>query len=200
VKGCIHSESALFQACYTALLFLFLVTTVSRAEIRVYPSPGDLSSIAHLKPCTRYTVRVNGQSSFVYTSDNYWQPGDSYPKRLTDSVAFTGFDFRDEPATVEITYQGTLHSVKIRPGIDSRALQNYSLSGNTISFTLTDSRYLSIEVNDQLYPLFLFADTIETVRPSDYDVVFGAGVHTIGSQYALSSGQRVYIEGGAVVF
>jgi len=174
--------------------------TITPSNLKVYGSPGSFAGIKHLAPGTSYSVKVNGKSSFVYKSDNYWKSGDTYTRRLSDSVSFTNFEFKNEPATVEITCNFTVNTVRIRPNIDSLSLSNYSRSGNKISFTLNESKYLSIEVNNQKHPLFIFADTTQTVTASDYDIKFAApGVYNIGSKYQLSAGQRVYIEGGALV-
>lgn len=169
-------------------------------SVKTYGSPGSFAGIQHLAPGTSYSVKVNGLNSFVYKSDNYWKSGDTYTKRLSDSVSFTNFEFKNEPATVEITCNFTVNSVRIRPSIDSLSLTNFSRIGNKITFTLNESKYLSIEVNNQKHPLFIFADTTQTVTATDYDIKFAApGVYNIGSKYQLSAGQRVYIEGGALV-
>ncbi|MFZ4544296.1 MAG: T9SS type A sorting domain-containing protein [Saprospiraceae bacterium] len=169
-------------------------------SVKTYGSPGSFAGIQHLAPGTSYSVKVNGLNSFVYKSDNYWKSGDTYTRRLSDSVSFTNFEFKNEPATVEITCNFTVNSVRIRPNIDSLSLTNLSRNGNKITFTLNEPRYLSIEVNNQKHPLFIFADTTQTVAATDYDIKFAApGVYNIGSKYQLSAGQRVYIEGGALV-
>ncbi|MFZ4457329.1 MAG: hypothetical protein ACOYOT_14040, partial [Bacteroidales bacterium] len=182
--------------CFLAII---LISISMIAEVKVFSSPGDLSAIPHIKGATNYSVKVNGQSSFVYKSDNYWTASDNYARKYSDSVAFTNFEFKNEPVNVEINCNFAVNSVRIRPNIDSLDLSDYSVTGNTIRFTIDKSKYLSVEVNNKKYPLFIFADTIETVKPTDYDVKFAAGVHNLGSKYELTAGQRVYIEGGAVV-
>ena len=165
------------------------------STVNTYSSPGDLSLVPHLKQSTDYTVTVNGKSSFVYESDNSYDGG-LVPTsiRSQKKAAFTNFDFANETVTVKVSCNFTVNTVDIRPKNDS---VTFTRSGNTITFTLTKSKYLSVEVNDRLKPLFIFADSLET--PPAASLVFGPGIHNIGSKFPIASEQTVYIAGGAVV-
>jgi hypothetical protein len=184
----------LTQFCIVLILFIFNYFN-GYSEIKTYSSPGDLTNVPHLKQSSDYTVKVNGQSSFVYESDNSWDGGGK-PSiiKMQDKAAFTNFDFINETVTVEVTCNFTINNVTIRPKNDNITFKQ---AGNTISFLLSKSKYLSIEVNDRKRPLFIFADNLET--PPVADIVYGPGIHNIGTKFQVASNQTIYIAGGAVV-
>jgi hypothetical protein len=131
------------------------------------------------------------------------------------------FDFRDS-IEVAVTARRSFTRVRIRP-----AGTTPSVDGRTIRFTLTQPRNLSIELDgDIFHNLQLFAGapdksdaaagapetgnaaagTPQTSAPgagaADTGTVrtlyYGPGVHDIGTVH-LTSGQHVYLAGGAVV-
>lgn len=162
------------------------------ADVVVHPAPGDLSSVEHLAESVDYTVTVNGQPSFVYETDDYWKDGHcSQP----DKVSFTSFSFEGGAASVVIDCNFPVSSVTIKPTRDDVA---FTQNGDRITFTLTEPKQLSVEVNDLKKPLFVFAE-----EPDEPDLtaehVFGPGVHHIGTKYPVGEGERVYLAGGAVV-
>jgi hypothetical protein len=113
------------------------------------------------------------------------------------------FDFS---GTVEVFVRknnGNAQSVKIRP---SSYEIKPTLNGNSISFTLTEPKKISIEFDgDKLHNLHVFANPIETFpTPGDTNVVyFGPGVHLPkdlpGDAFNIPTGKTVYIAGGAIV-
>jgi len=176
-------------------LLFFSCYQVANAELKTYGSPGDLSKVPNLLESSDYSVKVNGKPSFVYETINDWDGGGHpNPIRMEQKAAFTNFDFKDETVKVEVTCNFEVNSVTIRPKNDS---VTFTQKGNTISFSLTKSKYLSIEVNDRKRPLFVFADSIVTAPKAD--IVYGPGIHVIGSKFPLTDNQSVYIAGGAVV-
>jgi len=178
-----------------ALFFLFSCIN-SFATVKTYGSPGDLSLTPHLKQSADYTVTVNGRSSFVYETDNYWDGGGNpIIRRMETKAAFTNFDFGNEVANVEVTCNFPINSVTIRPKSDN---VSFTQTGNKISFSISKSKYLSVEINDRLKPLFIFADSL-FVPPVAPAITYGPGIHNIGPQVALAPNQTVYIAGGAVV-
>ena len=113
--------------------------------------------------------------------------------------SFAAFDFSGF-VDVSVTYsRGKVESTRIRP-------LSYGITpvvkGNTITFSLSQPRNISVEVNgDIFHNLQLFANPIEDARPSpnDPDVIFyGPGVHQIG-RTPIASGKTVYLAGGALV-
>ncbi len=116
---------------------------------------------------------------------------------MNSSVA--SFDFSGV-VDVSITYnKGAIQSAKVRP-------LSYGITplvkGNTITFSLTQHRNLSVEVNgDIFHNLQLFANPIEVNRPDSNDpnvIYYGPGVHRVG-RVNVASGKTVYLAGGALV-
>lgn len=162
------------------------------ASVIVYPSPGDLSAVEHLQASVDYQVSVNGQPSFVYETDNYWE----HPARmLPDRAAFTYFDFEGGPVQVEIDVGFEVQSVTLRPRRDG---VSFTQVGNKITFTLSEPKLLAVEINDRSRPLFLFAEKPEAPDTTAQHY-FAKGVHHLGAKYPIAAGERVYLEGGAVV-
>lgn len=162
------------------------------ANVVVYPSPGDLAEVEHIEASTDYTVTVDGKSSFVYETDNYWMHVD---RMSSDKAAFTYFDFDGGPVTVTVEANFAVQSVKIRPNNDG---VSFTQKGNTITFTLTEPKQLAVEINDTSRPLFIFAEKPE-MPDTTAQHYFKKGVHHIGAKYPIGPGERVHIEGGAVV-
>ena len=174
------------------LLFVFN-SQKAFSEVTVHPAPGDLSTVEHLTQSADYTVKVNGQTSFVYETDNncYEVPG----KRYQDVVAFTSFDFKNEKVTVEVTCNFTVNSVVIRPKSDNVA---FTKTGNIITFELNDPKYLKIQINDGKRPLYIFSDSTE-VAETNAKYYYGPGVHDVGTRFPIDANSTVYIAGGAVL-
>jgi len=139
-----------------------------------------------------YTVKVDGNSCFVYETDDYWA---NSPASRPDTAAFACFSFQNESVTVEVTCNFTADAVLIRPKSDH---VSFTKNGNKITFTLTEPKKLCVEVNNRNRPLFIFADEPDTPDTTAHHY-FGPGVHYIGARYAVAPNERVYIAGGAVV-
>ncbi|MEI6076524.1 MAG: hypothetical protein WCS94_13160 [Verrucomicrobiota bacterium] len=184
-----------FRSCYLGTVALALVlASVAQAQpqVTLYPAPGDLSTVEHLRESTDYTVSVNGRPCFVYESENYWQHD---ARMAADKLAFAIFDFKGGPATVEVNCKFAVNTVKIRPVNDN---VQFTRDGNKITFTVNGPKQLSIEVNDRKRPLFIFAS--EPEQPdTNAQHYFGPGVHHIGAKYPVKANERVYLAGGAVV-
>lgn len=169
-------------------------------KVVIYPAPGDLSGVAHLSACQTYTVKVNGQPCFVYYTDNYFRGDGPRPEK---GASFALFSFaeparagtRRAPVHVEVECPFGVNSVQIRPtpfGIQP------TVTGNKVSFQLTEPRKISVEINGRQHPLFIFADEVDEPNRSAKHY-FGPGVHQIGDRYVIKSNQKVYLAGGAVV-
>ena len=116
------------------------------------------------------------------------------------SSSMACFDFAN---TVEVSVTSNrrdIRSARIRP-------LSYGMkpevNDHTLTFTLTEPRNLSIEINgDTVGNLHLFASSIETDRPDPHDpnvIYFGPGLHAKQGELRVSSGKTVYLAGGAVV-
>ncbi len=113
--------------------------------------------------------------------------------------SMTSFDFS---GTVEVCIslnKGSIESAQVRP-LSYGILP--SVKGNTITFSLSQPRNISVEVNgDIFHNLQLFANPIEVNRPDPTDpnvIYFGPGIHSIGS-VIVPSGKTVYLAPGALV-
>lgn len=75
-----------------------------------------------------------------------------------------------------------------------------SADGSTVELTLERPQKLSVEINDRLNPLFLFADAPD-VPDLDATYYFGPGLHRLPGDGTLElrSHERVYIAAGAIV-
>jgi hypothetical protein len=149
----------------------------------------------------------------VRTPGGAWQPVSCYlatvsmvdtstGRGLVQNTSMAYFDFA---GTVEVmvTYtKAAIKSARIRPL--SYGIEPSLRHGDTLTFTLTEPRDLSIEVNDDIFDnLQLFTNPIEQGAPGPDDanvIYFGPGVHTTtGGTLTVPSGQTVYLAGGAVL-
>ncbi|MDA3867242.1 MAG: hypothetical protein PF489_10925 [Salinivirgaceae bacterium] len=169
----------------------------------VAPSPGNLSTVEHIKESGDYIVEVKRPSEtsytkvFVYKTDNYFSGRNPFNigGRSQTAASFTNFSFSETSVDVRITSTFTAKSAIIRPLSDG---VNFQLSGNVVTFSLTEPKKLSIEINGRTNPLFIFADAPDVPNTSA-TFYYPAGVHNIGKNKPIASGQSVYIAAGAVV-
>jgi hypothetical protein len=188
---------------YRSLVLIFLTTlvaTVSGLSAAVVPSPtpGDLSGIANLKQSDAYTVSVRGRTGndapcFVYMTPNYFE---QKFRRSQKAVSFTSFSFADEPVTVTVKCRVTVTSAVVRP---KRANIQTTVSGDTVRFTLNAPRKVSLEVNDQIHPLLIFAEPPEKLETNATHYFAPGTVTKVGTKKEIKEGESVYIAGGAVV-
>ena len=109
------------------------------------------------------------------------------------------FDFTGAVDIVVTFNKGDVRSVRVRPlSYGVRPV----IKGNTISFSLSEPRNLSIEVNGEIFHnLQLFAGLPEASQPSPSDphtIYYGPGMHRVGT-VIVPGGTTVYIAGGAMV-
>jgi hypothetical protein len=191
---------------YRSIVFLVLGVNITlngfAQTLIVPPSTGDLSAVEHLYQSNDYTVEVRKvgdadfTTCFVYKTDNYASNLYGGEKRKENSASFTNFSFEGTAVEVRITTTSfTASSVTVRP-------LNYNItptrSGNVITFTLTMPKKVSVEINNRLNPLFIFADQPDNPNLSA-TYYFGPGVHHVGKKKEIKSNETVYIAGGAVV-
>lgn len=190
------AKSALIAGCLLAGVLLNAAEAKDKRLI-TYPAPAG--------------VPLNGDFAIkVRLPGSEWQALSPYQIKVDESgkrghseqkASLASFDFK---GTVEVSVtfnRGNIHSARIRPlsyGIKPR------IEGNTLRFSLARPRNLSIEVNgDIFHNLHLFANPLEKSRPNPNDpgvIYFGPGVHELRKhQLHVSSGQTVYLAGGAVL-
>lgn len=118
------------------------------------------------------------------------------------TASFALFSFADTAVEVRITLLGAearARHVTVRPhrfAVPARI----SADGRVVSFVLDQPRKVSVEINDRLNPLFIFADAPD-VPDTTATHYFGPGLHRIPGSGTLEvrSGERVYIAAGAIV-
>jgi hypothetical protein len=167
-------------------------------ELDTYPGPAGVAA------SDQYSVSVSqdgaSQGSFVYKS----LAAKTDTNREADT-SWTSFSFRG-PVTVSVTaLRATgLTGCLVRP---YAAAIVTTFSGLTCTFTMSQPRNVSVEFepnihNPVVHPMLVFANPLEVDVPpaSDPNVLyFGPGVHVIGSGVPITSGETIYLAGGAVV-
>ncbi len=139
-----------------------------------------------------------------------WQDIDTYAfkvDRVADAkhnVEVTSVAKLEFEGKVEIQVKSLaqdIKSYKIRPnsyGIEA------AQEGNTLTFSLDRPRYLSVEINGNIYQnLQIFADNVlakPKVKKKKDLMYFGPGVHDFkGDSIHIASGKTVFIDNGAVI-
>lgn len=190
--------AGLYVYCILALLMSVCSSRILGQELITYPAPQAVIYSMHNDD---YTVKVRKPGGV-------WQDLYEYKVKVdldkVQEASMVSFDFSGVVEIFVRKNNESVQSVRVRP-------VSYGIvpvvDKNTITFTLTEPRKLSVEFNgDKLHNLHVFANAIETKRPdpADPDVIyFGPGVHTpageAGGTYRIPSGKTVYIEGGAIV-
>ncbi|MEU2280765.1 putative Ig domain-containing protein [Streptomyces sp. NPDC013178] len=171
----------------------------STDKLVVYPIPSGVPTNSS------YSVKVR-------TPGGEWQTVPVYRARAKQIDANTGsgpvfnssvamFDFKGTVEVAVTSAKGAIGAARIRPL--SYGTQ-FTVDGATVSFTLTEPRNLSIEIDGDIFNnLQLHANPIEThvPDPDDPDVIyFGPGLHkTTDGVVKVPSGKTVYLAGGAVL-
>jgi hypothetical protein len=154
-----------------------------------------------------FEVTVNGRPAPVYAARVAPVERELRDKAMDDKAnsalyydmaSFASFEMEGR-VEVRVTYREDIRSVKVLPSADGICAQ---VSGRTATFTMTRPRYLTVEVNgDIFHSLHLFADAPETDVPdkNSPDVIFfEPGIHEI-THLELTDNQTFYISSGAIV-
>lgn len=166
----------------TLVSFIFLAAVVD-AEVVTYPAPeGEVLS-------TNYIVEADGKPVAVYLART--QHADRRP------YSFAYFDFSGT-VTVKIKTDLPLDMLAVRP---SKYGIKPTINQGEAEFTSDKPFNISFEPIGKNIPLLLFGNAIEKNPPhlGDTNVIyFGPGIYKPG-RIDLTSGQTLYIAGGAVV-
>ena len=196
-----------------APLFVFF------CSLSIMPSAWATDAVNQLAPypVTEGMPRDSAFTVKVRTPGQEWQELPAYLVKVSQGVntripvktpgvsmspqdsSMTSFDFSGV-VDVSITYnKGSIESARVRPlsyGITP------VVTKNTITFSLSQPRNLSVEVNgDIFHNLQLFANPIEATRPVPTDpnvIYYGPGLHLVG-RVNVPSGKTVYLAAGALV-
>jgi len=162
------------------LISLVFLCYCSYGQITTWQGPEGFASTKY------YQVKVNGKPVPVYD---------------TPIASYAVFDFSGE-VNVEVNTMYDVRWVDIRP-LRWGFKPEYT-GDNSFRFNLKQQANLSLELNGRIrqQPLFIFAGTPETSRPSrsDTNVIWFEGRKLYKDvKLNLKDNQTVYIEGGAVV-
>ncbi|GCB45069.1 glycosyl hydrolase family 28 protein [Streptomyces sp. NL15-2K] len=174
-------------------------TPAAPDKLVVYPIPSGVPTNSS------FTVKAR-------TAGGEWQTVPVYRARAKQIDPNTGsgpvfnssvatFDFAGTVEVAVTSSKGAIGSARIRP-LSSNT--QFTVDGATVSFTLTEPRNLSIEIDGEIFNnLQLHANPIESNAPDpdDPDVIyFGPGLHkTTDNVVKVPSGKTVYLAGGAVL-
>jgi len=179
------------------LSFLSVVAfSKDAAAVTIYPAPpGETLS-------QDYALEVNGLPVDIYLAEiatvadrPAWTLD---PKDVGGAYSFAYFDISGEVNIKVTSLRKPLDKLIILPA--SAGIQA-KVEGNTATFTISKPCKLSIEPDGRREPLLIFANPPETSRPDPKDpnvVYYGPGTHK-PERIKLTSGQTLYIAGGAVV-
>lgn len=181
-----------------------LLATAAHAELVTYPAGSGVDTLDD------FSIRVRHDGG-------QWTPLPVYPvkvdcvrnaKHNVETASMAYFDFDGTVEVEVVPKKETVDTCHIRP-------LSYNITpavnGDTLTFTLSEPRNLSIEVNgDIFHNLHLFANPIDKNRPSDKvlknlkrhkDLIyFAPGAHYLpGDTLHIPSNTTVYIDGGAYV-
>ncbi len=187
---------------YAAVLLSSLIVSSLSAEIVSYQAPPE-AKLNH-----SYTVSVS-------QNDGEWIEIPSY-NVMVDRVAGTGhkvvnssmayFDMDSTTRVRVISNSRHVETARVRPA--SRGI-GCTVKADTIYFNIDRPELLSVEVNGDIFDnLQLFANPIDRNAPTSKQlkkfrknknfIYFGAGYHKLDT-LKVTSGQEVYIAGGALV-
>lgn len=131
-----------------------------------------------------FTVSIDGKSQSIYE---------------TDIGAFVIAESTSSSVTITVECDSKFTSAKVHPTADGIQVQT---SGNTVTFTAPVPSKLSLQLSDNLSRMlefFLYAPDENAPEPGSKVLWFGPGEYSYESPIALTSGQTVYLEAGAVV-
>ncbi len=188
----------------TSIIIASAFAISAQAELTTYPAGPGVETIDDFS----VRVRQNG---------GQWEPVAVYPvkvdevidaKHQVETASMAYFDFNGTVEVEVVSNRQKIDTSRIRPlsyGITP------DVSADTLTFSLSEPRNLSIEVNgDIFHNLHLFANPIDGNRPSakvlknlkkHKDLIyFAPGLHRLpDGVMKVPSGTTVYIDGGARV-
>ena len=139
----------------------------------------------------------NGKSTNaeVISDSARWQTNN------TKANSWVSFAFEGE---IKIRVRSKLNNIDFAQILPrNRNIKVDVVNSNTVEFTINKAGQYSLEFQQGKfidYPLFIFADALPLKVPVNNSViVFEKGVHEIGNNYELKSGQTVYLAPGAYV-
>jgi hypothetical protein len=191
--------AALKHLIIAALLVTVISTASGAVSICQAPAGEELSK--------DYTLQINGQDCPVYVAKVASADRTLRFRAMDDkansadyfgTASFAYFDM-DGPVTVKVTCPTAINSAKLLP---SSYKIHPKIDGNSLTFTLTKPRFVTIEVNGTwVGALHVFANPPEknAPKPGDPNVIYyGPGIHEV-THVLVTNNQTVYVAAGAIV-
>lgn len=181
----------------TLILGLLALTSFAKDKLIVAPAPTGIE----LKHDFEAKARIH---------DGEWQDVSTYAfkvdrvanaKHNVEITSVAKFEFEGKVEIQVKSIAQDIKSYKIRPNsYGIKAIQE----GNTLTFSLDRPRYLSVEINGNIYQnLQIFADNVlekPKVKKKKDLIYFGPGIHDFkGDSIHIASGKTVFIDNGAVI-
>lgn len=181
--------------------FYFPTNGTNTSSVVTYPIPSGMATrgtfLTQVRPLHATSDWKNVSAYEINLTEQNITTGSS--KQLKSSVAT--FDFQ---GSIEIAIKytsGPIQNARIRP--DSYNIVPH-VAGDTLRFRLDRPRNLVVQVNGDVFDcLHLFTNGLETDAPTKNStnvLYYGPGLHTVpGNAMNISSGQTLYLAGGAVL-
>ena len=180
----------------TLSLCLVCLATFAKDRLVTSKAPAGIE----LKNDFKVQARVNGGSWQDIDTNAFKVDRVADAKHNVEVTSVAKFEFEGKVEIQVKSLAQDIKSYKIRPnsyGIKAKQ------EGNTLTFSLDRPRYLSVEINGNIYQnLQIFADNVlEKPKVKKKDLMyFGPGVHDFkGDSIHIASGKTVYIDNGAVI-
>lgn len=170
------------------------------SALKVYSAPEGAPMSGDFTLLVRNTASDRWQTVPVYS----WKVDDATTgKHRTEQTTVASFDFEGTVQLAVVSRRQRVQTCRLRPlsySID------HSVSGDTVMFSLDRPRYVSVEINgDIFHNLHVMANPMapevtKKMRRSRNFVYFGPRYYDLGSDsVAIKSGTTVYIDGGAYI-
>jgi hypothetical protein len=170
--------------CFFSILITHFFSTGAHGQVVTYPAPEGQRLSAD------YTVEVNGKPVSVYPVES---------QHHDQKYAAAYFDFNGS-VQVRIKTNLPLEKLLVLP---AKYHIKPVVKDGVATFIIDKPVDISFEPTGQNSPLLLFGNSIETNAPKKNNpgvIYFGPGVHSPkGGLIKLTSGQTLYLAGGAVV-
>lgn len=149
-----------------------------------------------------YRVWVNSTEASLYSVrvsalpfNRVW-PGHQRDVSQSEEAALLSFDM-ESPVEITVALEKEVKTAVLRP---LNAKITPILENASIRFVIDRPGQYSLEMDGRHHNLHIFANPpAKKVKKEDYTHYFSAGVHEVG-ELVLHSGDRVYLEAGAVVY
>ena len=181
----------------TLILGLLALTSFAKDKLIVAPAPTGIE----LKHDFEVKARIHGGewqdvSTYAFKVDRV-----ANAKHNVEITSVAKFEFEGKVEIQVKSIAQDIKSYKIRPNsYGITAIQE----GNTLTFSLDRPRYLSVEINGNIYQnLQIFADNVlekPKVKKKKDLIYFGPGIHDFkGDSIHIASGKTVFIDNGAAI-